>query len=62
MKIFFYALREFDELGFAKKFSEETGIEFGYTTEHDAVRYVGTDGGAVCRDRREVSSLPFDRL
>lgn len=32
MKIFFYFLREFDELDYAKEFSSRLGVEFGYTT------------------------------
>ena len=34
MKIFFYALREFDELGYAKKFSTSMGIEFGWSPNY----------------------------
>lgn len=34
MKICFYALREFDELEFCKKYSEEYNIDYVYTTEY----------------------------
>lgn len=34
MKICFYALREFDELGFCREFKEKYGIDFAYTTEY----------------------------
>ena len=34
MKIFLYALREFDELPQAKRLSEQMGVEFGYSTAH----------------------------
>ena len=34
MKIFFYALREFDELDFCKEYAKSTGIDFDYTTEY----------------------------
>lgn len=55
MKIFFYALREFDELGFAKKFSEETGIEFGYTTE-----YPTKENYILAKESDAVSMTPCD--
>ncbi len=34
MKIFVYALREFDEKAFYDRFSTELGVEYAYTTEH----------------------------
>lgn len=34
MKIFFYSLREYDELDFCKKYSKAMGIEFGYSAEY----------------------------
>lgn len=34
MKIFFYALRDFDELPYAEQFSKEYGIEFGWTADY----------------------------
>ena len=33
MKIAFYALRDFDELAFAEKFSKQYGIDFVWTAE-----------------------------
>ena len=38
MKICFYALREFDELEFCKKYSEEYNIDFVYTAEYPSRR------------------------
>jgi len=34
MKIFAYAMREFDEKDFFEKYSKELGCEYGYTTEY----------------------------
>ena len=34
MKIAFYALRDFDELAFAEKFSKQYGIDFVWTAEY----------------------------
>lgn len=36
MKIFFYALREYDELEFCKKYKREMNVDFGYTSEYPA--------------------------
>ena len=33
MKIYFYALRKFDELSFAREYAEKYGIEFDFTTD-----------------------------
>lgn len=40
MKLFFYALREFDELAHAKRLSEELGVEFGYSTAHPTMETI----------------------
>ena len=34
MKIFAYALREFDEKDFFEKYSKELGCEYGYSTAY----------------------------
>ncbi len=46
MKIFFYALREFDELEYCKQYKEEFGIEFDYTTEYPTLENIGLAAGA----------------
>lgn len=40
MKIFFYALREFDELPVAQQLSRELGVEFGYSTAHPTMETI----------------------
>lgn len=37
MKIFFYALREFDELPHAERYSRELGVDFDYTTAYPSM-------------------------
>ena len=34
MKIFFYAMREYDEIPFAEEFAKEMGISFGWTAQY----------------------------
>jgi lactate dehydrogenase-like 2-hydroxyacid dehydrogenase len=38
MKLFIYAMREFDELGYAQAASERLGIEFAYSTEYPTLK------------------------
>lgn len=51
MKIFFYAMREFDELACAKEFSRKYSIDFDYTTQYpDRENYKLAKGcEAVCQ-------------
>ena len=53
MKIFFYAMREFDELPVAKMLAAEMGIEFGYTTAHPTPETV-----ELARGSEAVSCTP----
>ena len=55
MKIFFYAMRPFDEVPFAEEFSKKTGIEFGWTSEYPAKDNVKLAEGADA-----VSTTPCD--
>lgn len=45
MRIFLYALREFDELPQARLLSEKMGVEFGYSTEHPTLETAGLAQG-----------------
>lgn len=45
MKIFFYTLREFDELEYLQKFAEKYGVEYGYTTEYPSPDNYGLAAG-----------------
>lgn len=53
MKIFFYSLREFDELAYCKEFTGKTGIEFGWTGE-----YPNMDNAALAAGADAISSTP----
>lgn len=55
MKIFFYALREFDELDYCREFSQKYGIEFGYCTE-----YPNMENAALAAGYDAVSATPCD--
>ncbi len=55
MKIFFYCLRDFDELAFCEKFSRETGIGFGYTAQ-----YPCPENYEFVRGCEGVSVIPCD--
>lgn len=55
MKIFLYALREFDELAHAKKFSEELGVDFAYSTEYPSLENAHLAAGCDA-----VSCTPCD--
>ena len=55
MKIFFYALREFDELGFCKEFKEKYGVDFAYSTS-----YPTPDNIALASGCEGVSCTPCD--
>lgn len=53
MKIFAYAMREFDEKGFFEKYSKELGCEYGYTTE-----YPHPDNVELARGYDAISATP----
>lgn len=55
MKIFFYTLREYDELPCAEQLTRDTGIEFGYT---DA--YPDKDNYLLAKGADAVSMTPCD--
>lgn len=55
MKIFFYALRPFDELQFCQEYSKQYGIEFGYTPEYPTPENVQLAAGCDA-----VSTTPCD--
>lgn len=46
MKIFFYSLREFDELAYCQQFKDKTGIDFGYTTQYPSMENADLASGA----------------
>jgi len=55
MKIFAYALREFDEKEFFEQFSKEFACEYGYTTE-----YPSPDNVELARGYDAISATPCD--
>lgn len=55
MKIFFYALREFDELAYCVECKEKTGMDFGYSTE-----YPTWDNAVLAEGCEAVSCTPCD--
>lgn len=71
MKIFLYALREFDELAHAKRLSRELGVDFDYTTEYptmenarlaagcDAVSCTPCDMGAAMLERFHALGVKY---
>ena len=64
MKLFFYTLRDFDELACAKAFSKEFGIDFDYTSAYpDAENYklaAGADG--VCMTPCDMGGAMLERF
>ena len=64
MKLFFYTLRDFDELACAKAFSKEFGIDFDYTSAYpDAENYklaAGADG--VCMTPCALGGAMLERF
>ncbi|MBP3731295.1 MAG: D-lactate dehydrogenase VanH-A [Mailhella sp.] len=55
MKLFFYCLREFDELAFCRQFSRQLGIDFDYTTE-----YPSPKNYELVKGCEAVSVIPCD--
>lgn len=55
MKIFFYTLRDFDELAFAKKCTDKYGIEFEYTGD-----YPNEENYVLAKGADAVSMTPCD--
>lgn len=64
MKIFFYSLREFDELACAKEFSKKYGMEFGYTADYpDAENYILAKGyDAVCETPCDMGAEMLEKF
>jgi lactate dehydrogenase-like 2-hydroxyacid dehydrogenase len=64
MKIFFYTLREYDELPCAEQLTRETGIEFGYTDVYpDKENYTLARGAdAVCMTPCDMSAPMLERF
>ena len=60
MKIMFYALRPFDELAYAEKFSKEYGIDFAWTAEYPTKENLHLAEGcdAICTTPCDMSA-PF---
>ncbi len=50
MKLFAYALREYDELGYLDACAHEMGFEYGWTSEYPSLENVGLASGydALC--------------
>lgn len=40
MKIFFYALRDYDERKFVEKFASQYSFEYGYTSDYPSMQNV----------------------
>ncbi len=55
MKIFFYAMREYDEVPFAEEFAKEMGISFGWTAQYPTKDTVALAAGADA-----ISTTPCD--
>ncbi|MDD2971626.1 MAG: D-isomer specific 2-hydroxyacid dehydrogenase family protein [Lachnospiraceae bacterium] len=55
MKIFFYALREFDELQYCEKFRDELGVDFGYSPEYPSLSNLD-----LARGCDTISTTPCD--
>lgn len=55
MKIFIYAMREFDELDAAKKWSREYGIDFGWSADYPTL-----ENAELARGCDAVSATPCD--
>lgn len=64
MKIFFYNMREFDELAFAKEYSEQFGIEFDYAAGYPLPdNYQLAEGSdAVCMTPCDMSAEMVERF
>jgi lactate dehydrogenase-like 2-hydroxyacid dehydrogenase len=62
MKIFFYTLREYDELAFAKQYAVETGISFDYCSEYPSEENykLATGCEAVCMTPCDMSAHMVD--
>ena len=58
MKLFVYAMREFDELGFFTSLCDERGIEFAYSTEYCSLENAHLAAGC---DAVSVTPVTIDR-
>lgn len=48
MKIFFYALREYDEQKYVEKFAEQYSFEYGFTSDYPSMENVQLAKGDIC--------------
>lgn len=48
MKIFFYALREYDEQKYVEEFAKKYPFEYGFTSDYPSMENVGLAKGDVC--------------
>ncbi|MFI3212363.1 MAG: D-isomer specific 2-hydroxyacid dehydrogenase family protein [Eubacteriales bacterium] len=55
MKLFFYALREFDELEYCEQYKEEFGIDFAHTAEYPTLENV-----SLARGCEAISMTPCE--
>ena len=55
MKVYFYALREFDELAFCEQYGKDFGIEFGHISEYPSLENVKLASGCEA-----ISVTPCD--
>lgn len=64
MKIMFYTLRPFDELDYAKQFSQEYGIDFAWTSDYPRPENIQLAQGceAVCTTPCDMSAGILDRF
>lgn len=64
MKIMFYTLRPFDELDYAKRFSQEYGIDFAWTSDYPRPENIQLAQGceAVCTTPCDMSADILDRF
>ena len=62
MKLFFYTLRDFDELACAKAFSKEFGIDFDYTSAYPDAENYKLAAGADARRRRLACASPTSAI
>ena len=64
MKIYFYALRKFDELSFAREYAEKYGIEFDFTTDYpDEENYLLAKGAdAISMTPCDMSAAMVERF
>jgi hypothetical protein len=50
MKIFFYALREYDEKKYVEKFAEQYSFEYGFTSDYPSMYF-------LCKNKPKISLM-----